>query len=212
MKLPSFESVGKILGTKASYKALNPKARKWTARFLVCSLYSLIVALACAAAVGHNVPRVEIFQLLGLASVFAWVTLTFLAVASDITGSVISRAERYHKFNPAVQKFTKNVFSTQTSALRVASYRAGNSRARRSPSRSNASKDSSGGGDSDSSGGEGDPPAPISLPALSLRPYLISPHSLYKLNNSSLPWRFLFAPGCRHVTFNPLFTKRGWSK
>jgi hypothetical protein len=145
VKLPLFEAVNKILRKKATWEGLNPKTRKLVATLLVCSLYSLITTLACAVAVVYKVPGVEIFQLLGLSSTFAWMGLTFLAVACNAAGAVITRVDNYQRrrFNSTVQKCVKGALVARMPALCVASYRAGNARAHRSPSRSHASKDSS---------------------------------------------------------------------
>ena len=209
MKLPLFEYVNKMLHKRAKWKALNAKTRKFSATLLVCSLYCLIAALTCAVAVVYRVPQVEIFHFLGLSSTFTWVTLTFMALASNAAGVIISRAERYHRLAPAAQKCAKGVLVARLPSLCVASHRSGNARAHRSPSRSQASKDSSGDGESDS--GEGDPPASPAL-SLSLIPYLTFTSLFYKLNNFPLLWRFLFAIGCWCMVFDPLFAEMGWRK
>ena len=208
MTLPSFEFISKILRKKAEWKALDPKTRKLSAGLLVCSLYCLIASLACAVAVIYEAPKVEIFQSLGFLSTVVWMTLTFLALASNAAGVVISRAERYHRFNHVVQKCAKGIFSARRPTLCVASCRAGHARARRSLSRSSASKDSSGDGESDS--GEGDPPAPPSLSSLPLKPYRTFIRIFYKLNN--FPLRFLYGFGCWRLPFGLSLTGRGWGK
>ena len=200
MTLPLFEFVNKMLIKKAKWKSLDPKTRKLSANLLVCSVYCLIIAMSCVTAVGYGVPNVEIFQLLGLSSVIAWVTLTFLALASNIAGVVVTRAERYHRLNPVVKKCSKGVLVVRMPALCVASYHAGHARARRSTSRSSASKDSSGDGESES--GEGDPPAPPLLSSLSLRPHLTFISLFYKQNSFSFPWHFLYSSGCWCLPFD----------
>ena len=207
MKLPLFKFACNVLHKKASWKALDPKTRHLCANMLVCSLYCLIAAMMFVAAVIYKAPKVEIFQALGLASVIAWVTLTFMALTSNVAGVAISRAERYYKINPAAQKYVKGLLVARMSAL-CTSYRAGNSRARRSPSRPHASKDSSSDGESGS--GEGDPPAPPSLPSLLLRPRLTFLYIFCKLNSISFLKRSLFGSGCWRMAFDSLFAEKGW--
>ena len=207
MKLSLFELVYRMLQKKAKWKALDPKARKWAAGLLVCALYCLIAAMVCVVAIVYKAPKVEIFQTLGLVSVIAWVTLTFMALASNVAGVAISRAERYHRLNPAAQKYAKGLLTARMPAL-CTSYRAGNSRARRSPSRSHASKDSSADGESNS--GEGDPPALRSLSSLFLRPHLTFLYLFYILISIPFPRRSLFGPGCWCIAYDPLFAERGW--
>ena len=210
MTLSLLDFINKMLRKKATWEGLNPKTRKWVARLLVCSLYCLIAALTCAVAVVYEAPKTEVFQFLGLSSVFAWVTLTFLAVASNAAGSVIMRVENYqrHRGNLTEQKYVKRMLFARMPTSCLASYRAGNARARRSPTRSHASKDSSNSGESDS--GEGDPPAPPSLPALPLRPHLTFPCLFYKLNSCSFPWCSLFYLGYWCMAFCSTSPGRGW--
>ena len=208
MTLSLYEFVNKMLRKKAEWKALDPKTRNLSSKLFIWSIRCLVIVLACGIAVVYEAPKVEMFQSLGLLSIMAWVTLTFLAMASNAAGVVISRVERYHKFNYTVQKFTKGILAVRMPALCVASYRAGHARARRSPSRSSASKDSSGDGESDS--GEGDPPAPPSLSSLPLRPYRTFIRIFYKLNN--FPLRFLYGFGCWRLPFGLSLAGRRWGK
>ena len=208
MKLPLFKSIGRTLRKKAKWKALDPKTRKLSANLLVCSIYSLIAALACAVAIVYEAPQIETIRVLGLAATLAWMALTFLALTSNVAGVVLSRVERYHRVNHAVQKSVKRVLVTRVPTLCVASYRAGNSRAHRSPSRSHASSSSSDDGESDS--GEGDPPAPPSLSLLSLKPHLTFTCFYCKPNSFSSPWRSLSGPGCWCLSFCLSLAERGW--
>jgi hypothetical protein len=212
VKLPLFGFIDKLLRKKATWEGLNPKTRKLVATLLVCGLYSLVATMACAVAVVYKFPKVEIFQILGLSSTFAWMGLTFLAIACNAAGAVMTRVETYqrHRGNLTVQKCVKGMFFTRIPALCVASYRAGNARARRSPVRSHASKDSSSDGESDS--GEGDPPAPPYLSSLSFRPHLTFLCIYCKLNSFPFQWRSLFVPDCWYLPFYPSFFGRRWGK
>lgn len=210
MKLPLFELVSQMLSRKATWKMLAPKTRKLSARLLVCGIYCLIASMMCVAAVSYQAPNVEMFQYLGFLSVIAWVTLTFLALTFNVAGVTISRAERYRRLNPAVQKCAKGILVARMPALCVASYRAGNARACRSPSRSHASKDNSGDGEPGS--GEGDPPALPVFSSLSSRPRLTFILLFCKLNSFPFPWRFLLCPGCWRMVFSFSLTGRRWEK
>jgi hypothetical protein len=212
VKLPLFETINKMLRKKATWEGLNSKTRELVATLLVCSLYSLVITMACIVAVVYQVPKVGLFQLLGLSSAFAWIGFTSLAVVSNVAGAVIMRVENYQRqrIDFSAQRHVKGMLFARMPTLCVASYRAGNARARRSPSRSHASKDNSADGESDSGGG--DPPEPPSLSSLFLISHQTYTYLLCKLNSFHFPWRSLCGPGCRYLLFNPLFLGRGWRK
>jgi hypothetical protein len=202
--LKILKKISKSLWKKAQWKALDPKTRKLSACLLVTALYCLVFALACGVAVRYEAPGIEIFQSLGFCSTMAWLMLTYLSLASNVAGVMISRAERYQRLNPTAQKLMKGLFGTRLSVV-CASYRAGHTRSSRSHSRSNASKDSSDDGESDS----GEPPA---LPLPSVVPSFSFSHTFCKLNRFSSPWRFLSGFGCWRMSLRLLSTGRGWGK
>ena len=201
----------KILRKKAQWKAFDPRTRKLSASLLVSSLYCLILALACGVAALNDVPATEIFQSLSLCSTMAWVMLTLLSLMSNLGGAAISRAERYRRMNPALQKQMKGFSVIRMPVLRIISCRAGHGRAHRSQSHaasSNASKDSSDDGESDP---DSQNPPPLPLPLVVL-PSLTFSGSFGKLNNFLSPRRRWYGLGCCLMFFTPLSTGRGWEK
>jgi hypothetical protein len=194
------------LRKKAKWKGLNPKTRGFCSRLLVYSICCLAVMVGCVGMVACEVPRVEIFQVLGLSAAMTFTVLVFLSLSVNIAGAVISRAERCQRLNPALQKRMKRILFSRSVAVCAASYRAGHARSHRR-SRS-AFAYASGGGDGSDDGGSdsgGDPPRPA---------YLVTPFQILycKPNNFPTPWRFLRGPGCCRMRFIPAPAGRGWGE
>jgi hypothetical protein len=195
----------KVLRKKAKWKGFNSKTRKLSVSLLLGAVCCLVITLACVFAVRNDLPGTEVFQSLGLFSVISWVTLTALSMISNVGGVMISRIERYQRLNPIVQKHLKGSVFGRLAVSCASSYRAGHTRAYRSRSHSNASKDSSNDGEPDSE----DPPA---LYLFSVVPSLTLFNHFSKQNNFPYPWHCVCSPGCWRLPFAPLFAVRRWGK
>jgi hypothetical protein len=207
--LKQLKTIWKLLCKKAKWKTLNTKTRGFCSRLLVCAIYCLVVTVGCVAAVVHEVPNVEMFRVLGLSAAMAFTALIFLSLSVNIAGVVISRAERYQRLSPALQKRMKGRLFSRSVAVCAASYRAGHARSHRRAR--SAFAHASGGGDGSDDGesdSSGDPPRPTYF-ACSVTPFQV----LYlKPNSFPSPWRFLRSPGCWRMRFSPASAGGGWGE
>jgi uncharacterized membrane protein (DUF485 family) len=198
-----WKKMSKVLQKKAKWKGFNSKTRRIAVSLLTVAIFCLIFALACVIAVKCEAPAAEIFQPLGLFGAMAWVMLTALSLVSNAAGAMISRAERYRRLHPAMQKSMRGLPVMRLSVACAASYHAGHGRAHRSSSRCasfSATKDSSDDGESDS----GDPAKPLSA----LTPFF-SLCSSQKSNSVPASRCFLHGPGCWRMLFSLPLTERG---